>query len=352
MRLPRSEGIAFCVAFLVESLSIIIGNLLVIVVFTSSRRLRKRKYYFLVNLAFSDLMIGIVGVSVSVYRVADFFDLWQLTLSDSATFVLYFAQDIFCFSSLVNLATISFERMHATLWPMRHRAVTTRLYRALVVLVWTTSACFAAFLAYTRTYVLWDPTLNLLFLLIVSGILLTISISYMSIWTKFKFGQRPSNTANVSQERKLTVSLFIVTAVSLITGLPYPVLLLVFPKRSSGISLNNFGYLYNSFTLLFFLNSLANPIVYILRMPQFRQAVSRFLHRKRRSERRANVTEMTTRGSENCGPNASHCRIEWKSSRTSHCFHCCSVNTDLQPCRFFHSLLSFPYKENRKCPNI
>ena len=291
MRLPRSEGIVFCVAFLVESLSIIIGNLLVIVAFTSSRRLRKRKHYFLINLAFSDFLIGALSVPLAFYGLAVYFDLWYVTSNKRAKATLFFTEALFCFSSLLNLAAVGLERMYATMWPMRHRALASRTYRVLIAFVWIISAGIAAFEAYVRSSTVWDPTLHLMFVLIVSCILLTVCVSYSSIWLKFKFGKRPANNVSAAQERKLTVSLLIVTVVSLITSLPYSLLFASLPEGpTSGLSYNNFVHLVYVFSLLFYVNPLVNPVVYIFRMPQFRKAVSVLLHRKRFVQHRADRT--------------------------------------------------------------
>ena len=76
-RFPRSEGIAYCVAFLLESFTIIIGNKIVIAVFTTTIQLRKRKFYFIVNLAIDDFLVGAIAVPISVYYLAKTFELWE-----------------------------------------------------------------------------------------------------------------------------------------------------------------------------------------------------------------------------------------------------------------------------------
>ena len=110
-------------------------------------------------------------------------------------------------------------------------------------------------------------------------ILLTICISYVSIWIKIKFGRHPQHHVTTAQDRKLTVSLFIVTVVSLVTWLPSQALYVTVVWFRS-LPYIAFIRLYYSFMLLLFANSLVNPIIYSFRMPQFRQAALRLVCRR------------------------------------------------------------------------
>ena len=114
-------------------------------------------------------------------------------------------------------------------------------------------------------------------------------VSYTSILFKFCFGAHPQrHCAAALRQRKLTVTLFITTLVSLLLWLPNGIYLLAvwltgicnyriaYPK---GVT---WGYLMR---FLFYANSLGNPILYAIRMPDFKKALLSFF----RCHQRENV---------------------------------------------------------------
>ena len=288
--LPRSEGIVFCVAFIVESFAIIIGNAIVIVVFTKSRQLRKRAFYLLINLAIADLLVGAIVVPWLVIDLARNFDLWEYKWTWQTFIVGECFTQFITFASLINLATVSLERMYATLWPVNHRVLETRTYYVFIGLSWFLPIVpFSVNLAERYHMIPLNHYLDFL-LSFICLILLTICVSYVSIWIKMKFGRHPQHHVTTAQDRKLTVSLFIVTAVSLVTWLPFQALYFAM-FRFNSTPFTVFIRLYYPFILLLFANSLVNPIIYSFRMTQFRQAALRLVCR-RLAERQVPAIEM------------------------------------------------------------
>ena len=98
--------------------------------------------------------------------------------------------------------------------------------------------------------------------------LIVICVSYTSIALKVWCGTRPPSHGAANRQRKLTVTLFIMTIVSLLLWLPYVVHSFV-----SSSNLDRFSFWTLSFTLLYHTNSLVNPIIYTIRMPEFRRAL-------------------------------------------------------------------------------
>ena len=287
--LPRTEGIVFLTAAIVESLAIMIGNAIVIAVFTRNRQLRKRTFYLPINLAIVDFLVGATAVPWWVGDLPQAFDLWEWnvemynTVENINLFVDY--------ASLINLAMISLERMYATLWPMKHRTLETRTYYMLIGLSWFVAFCLLSF-GFVVVYVLTNLYAIYIQLSFIFSLILMTCVGYVSIWVKIKFGGNSQHHVTTSQDRKLTVSLFIVTAVFLVTWLPaiiviYYVVLNLHPNRVIPRSLSLSYYFAN---LLFFVNSLVNPIIYSFRMPQFRKAALRLLCR-RSPERQVQVIE-------------------------------------------------------------
>ena len=288
-RLPRSEGIVFLTAAIVESLAIMIGNAIVIAVFIRNRQLRRRTFYLVINLAIVDFLVGATAVPWWVGDLPQAFDLWEIkwnvemynTVENINLFVDY--------ASLVNLAMISLERMYATLWPVKHRALKTRTYYVLIGLSWFVAFCLLSF-DLVLWFILSDLYALCVHLLFIFFLILMTCVGYIIIWVKIKFGENAQHQVTTAQDRKLTVSLFIVTAIFLVTWLPATIFIyyVFLTNRVLPISLS---LSYYSVSLLFFINSLANPIIYSFKIPPFRQAVLRLLCR-RRALRRVEPIEM------------------------------------------------------------
>ena len=183
--------------------------------------------------------------------------------------------------SLTNITVISLERMHATFRPLRHRLVKRWVYVVAIAVVWVLPG-IAAGLEKERKILkicvnfLWEAHSILC--------LFVIFASYTSIFLKFRFRAHPQRhfAANLRQ-KKLTVTLFITTLVSLLMWLPYNIFKFL-SITSNGIS-HSTTRLLNAdlfFVLLFFANSLVNPILYTVRMPEFKKALFSLFRRQQR----------------------------------------------------------------------
>ena len=120
--------------------------------------------------------------------------------------------------------------------------------------------------------------------------LFVICVSYSSIVVKFLCGAHPQHHGAANRQRKLTVTLFIMTIVSLLMWLPHAVyIFLVFQSLTSTmefLSSEKLVRLALSFFILSLMNSLVNPIVYTIRMPEFRKALLLLFKRQRRQNAR------------------------------------------------------------------
>ena len=116
--------------------------------------------------------------------------------------------------------------------------------------------------------------------------LLIIVVSYTSIATKVYCGTRPQHHGAIRGERKLTKKLFIVTIVSLILVMPFTIFLFLFfvtvGERFGTIMYHTRLYYY--FCIFFYANSLINPLLYALKMPDFKRALFLLLRCRSRSE--------------------------------------------------------------------
>ena len=100
-------------------------------------------------------------------------------------------------------------------------------------------------------------------------------VSYTSIVIKVRCSTQPQHHGAAIRERKLTITLLIVTAVSFLLCLPFVVFRYVSLsnfKISSSMSTSELTHLEYALLVLFFANSLVNPILYAIRMPEYRSA--------------------------------------------------------------------------------
>ena len=118
-----------------------------------------------------------------------------------------------------------------------------------------------------------------------NGSLTADSRSLRTSTLKFCFRAYPQrHCAAVLRQRKLTVTLFITTLVSLLLWLPYNILLFLYWSTDISNSLSfqeDFDLTY-SLIFLFFANSLVNPILYTIRMPDFKKALLSLFRRHQR----------------------------------------------------------------------
>ena len=77
-RLTKAEGIAFSSSFIMASFFIVTGNLLTIVLFALSKKLRKRSFFLVMNMAVSDLLLGAVLLPIYIYGKADYLRLGKV----------------------------------------------------------------------------------------------------------------------------------------------------------------------------------------------------------------------------------------------------------------------------------
>jgi len=99
------------------------GNLLTLVLFAANRSVRKRSLFLVINMAFADVMLGILSLPTYIYNVGRSFQLWNDGWSMSLS-VFYTIVDIFSSqASLISAAFISGENFYAIYWPFKYRTL-------------------------------------------------------------------------------------------------------------------------------------------------------------------------------------------------------------------------------------
>lgn len=290
--IPASQCVAWIVVLSIECLAIVILNAFAVVIFAIRRDLKSQRTFLPIrNLAIVDLLAGGISGALQIERTGgDVCYIWSYDKSNALLNNVKFALvHLFSMASLANLAAISLERMYATLRPFQHLTIGKRLYVAIIITIWLTAVIreIAQMVFYevyenvnTDTVILINLTLYLPYYYIS---LFIITLSYIVIFLKVRWRvyPNPANNSVYRRERKLTITLFIVTLVSLLTLAPVITYLTVHAVHrgiSSFAEIPSF-HLRSSVVFCFMANSLANPIIYSLRMQSFREGFKQLFGR-------------------------------------------------------------------------
>ena len=281
-----SECIIWFAAFLAVAVATVTVNLLSIILFIKNSNLRTRGMYLVINLTVVDILVGAlstlnphlinkhIGCKTVIVR-----------LPREGNILVHSFFFWFPLTSLTNITVISLERMHATFRPFRHRVIKKSVYGVTICVVWVLAAIISTGIMllsffgkkWSQHQFLWQS--YCLFCLFVT------CACYASIIVKICCGARPQHHGAARRQRKLTVTLLIMTIVSLLSSwLPYAVATFVFHTTDSirSLSYTKRMRLNLSLLLLFYTNSFVNPVVYTIRMPKFRKALLLLFRRQQR----------------------------------------------------------------------
>ena len=285
-----SECIPWITVTLAESVAIVTFNLCTIIVFIRNRYLRKRSTYLVMNLAVIDVFVGGVVVYNVFYRFGVVSNLWERHfIEDRAYILIHVPLLLFPTASLTNITIIALERVHATFFPLRHRVLKKWVYGLIIAVVWVTSCLVSVSSTLLIAYHIY-----LLFTFI-SICLVIICVSYASVVIKVRCGAQPQHHGAASREKKLTMTLLIVTVVSLLLYLPFVVIVLAIHISKSEVVWSEVVWsvpvpsFYRTTVLLLYANSVVNPIVYAIRMPEYRSAFFALFRRRAQQQRQVAV---------------------------------------------------------------
>ena len=251
-----------------------------IVLYALSKRLRKKSLFLIVNMAVADLILGAVLLPALVYIIGVDYQLWTASgQTHSYTVIFVFTADtVFLQGSLLSATAISVERFYAVYWPLEHRTLSKRSYRNVIFVIWTFSITVSTIfiVSFFTSTAHADDALILayicfhLILLYFCILLFIVCGCNIGIWRKFqqrRFASQHQNRA--SQNQRLTKTLLFVPVITLLSWVPFvSVLILNFSRAFS-----TFKTALRIAVILNFSNSFVNPIVYTLRIPEFRQAL-------------------------------------------------------------------------------
>ena len=233
--------------FSVMAFLIIVGNSLTIATLLR-KKFRERPKFLLISLAFADLL---VGCAATWYIIIEF--AWN-TL------------DIFAgLSSIFHLAVISLERLHATLRPFRHRQLSLKAYWFAIATPWVLSSSVST-LMLIRFRLRAHGDLIIIAICLTTPLLIT-CFSHLAIWRKRRISHENVRSFRQNQEARFSKSVFLVTAASFMTWIPF----LLFTVIATVYFIPKSVFL--SIKLLQFSNSFVNFVIYIIRFTSYRKAL-------------------------------------------------------------------------------
>ena len=263
------ECITWMIVGLTESVTIVVLNSLTGIAFFRDRNLRKRSTYLVISLAVADMLSGGISAHDLLYNVGEMCNFWGHNRAYwyiPQMFILWFPV-----CSLTIMIVISLERLNATFWPFRHRTIKKSVYWVIIIAIWLTALLIPCALIINYHYAHEQNYSFYAWGSFVSICLLVICVSYVSIFVKLRFGNQPRHHGAANRERKLTVTLFTVTSLSLLLWLPYVITSSLFFATNILMSLSDIAVfrLQHVSIILLYANSFLNPILYTMRMPGF-----------------------------------------------------------------------------------
>ena len=217
--LGPSQCITWFVVLITECLATVILNFITIIVFMRQRQLQRRSTYLIIHLAFVDLLVGAIPVPLAyAEKMASFCNLWENPFEEHATYIIGspdIIQSAFTlwlyFISILNLAVISLERLHATLCPLKHRLLGNCIYVTVICAMWVFSALVEFFPLMLYTAEKFNAKWASLFYNIRASfcllVLLVICVSYILIYIKVRCGPNLQHHGAANREKQLTVTL-------------------------------------------------------------------------------------------------------------------------------------------------
>ena len=262
-------------ASVIEIIVVFSLNTFTLAIYTRTRHLRKRSTFLIINLTVTDLLVGAV-VGLLPILEPDNHKRDQEQAFSWQSFVYFTLTHLSPVASLANISLISLERLHATLFPFRHCLVGKRVYLTIILCSWS----FALTLSSVSALLYLRAPLSLLYVFAPYSFLIVVILTLSNaiiISTVKNNPLSPNAGPALSKERKLTVTLLIVTVVSILTILPWVIWTVIFHRITIRSKLRPAAFyrISKSFFALYLFNSIVNPLIYAVRMQEFRKAATK-----------------------------------------------------------------------------
>ena len=282
-----------CIPWLVvlgtECLTIVILNAIIIIAFVKQRQPQRRSKYLIIHQTMVDLLVGLVHGPLMIEWCGSICDLWEYHRSFITW--LRMLETVLGFQvyqvSFLNLAVISLERVHATFRPFKHRFIKKWVYGVIITVIWLVPTVMNSISSGIVPLTFFFAYYAIIVFAFYFTVLFVVVACYTSICLKVRCNHHPHHHCAAGvRERKLTGTLFLVTFGSLITFLPR-----IAVGGFWALILGSVFRFYDqlAFTYLMLIatfvvaNSLINPIIYAIRMPEVRTSILVIIFRRARN---------------------------------------------------------------------
>ena len=280
-RPPISHLTVWCTGFIVANVAVVLSNALALGVFCLDKKLlRKRPNHFLICLAVTDLLVGLVVMPLYNYEFVSF---WravahgvQMIEGHDSLHDVFTSMDILAgFASIFTLVAIAGERFCSVKWPLYNRNAPKAFSISLIAAAWMLASLLMVAYFLREAGHISELVFVCLLMFSISLSVLLICVFYAFLWKRVKsFG--PGRTRSTLRDRRLAVTLTIITVAFTLTWLPFHVVNFVYYFCARELCLPPPTLVYLS-KLLHYGNSILNPVVYSFRNQQFRQTLKKLL---------------------------------------------------------------------------
>ena len=193
---------------------------------------------------------------------------------------VYICVDIFAaLSSMTILVVIALERAYSVLFPLKHRCMSrrSRFYWLSASFAWMMAGAFTTLKALAWKALipsLYDSHVIFAFVFLA---LVTIVVAYTSIWTRIKSRKRNNNNFAI-KEKSVAQAMLIVTIAFIVMWLPFFLINVAASFDNQLLQVIPLNVVYSA-KLMHYGNSFVNPIIYYLKLPQFRKALRKLSYR-------------------------------------------------------------------------
>ncbi|XP_078364449.1 uncharacterized protein LOC144648878 [Oculina patagonica] len=247
--------LAWSAVYAVAGTIVVVLNSLTLYTFIKTSSFRNRKHVLVINLAIADLLYGAAGVPATMIF------LFKPTIISYHVFQIL--HTFVKTTSLFTLGVIAVERMHAVVWPIRHKVMSNRVYKTALVIIWILSA-----LATAAVQLKISIFASLLLPIAVAGIIITTVACYVCIWISIRLTQRREFAASTKRDKALAFTLLLVAGAFIVTwGIP---IFLLSISRVCKHCYRPSAIILKCMLLVIALQSLVNPVIYCLRLPSFK----------------------------------------------------------------------------------
>lgn len=304
LELNRSSAYVYIAFSSILAFFILAGNVLVILAYGKNHRLQTQTNMFIASLAVTDFIVGAVSLPTWVYR----------TFVNHQENLRGLVEDLFgsfdrfsALASIFHLTAISVERSLSITRPFVYEALSPSVYKCMLIAAWLTAALFTGFfwlLTSLQFQGVATVTIFTVGFVIPSVLMLTV---YTGIFRTARalIDRTPTDRTEeslrnkVREERKVAMTVSLVTMLFLMAWLPFFVVSLLapfctkcLPKGDDQITM------VRMVKWLHYLNSAVNPFIYALRDKEMRNSFTKLLclqrrgnkHHKRQLECRKNNT--------------------------------------------------------------